>query len=772
MANYSDVTGRTLQDVLTAGSTLTMLNTINTGGFGLDFIGGAPITSNDNIVIEDMYIGPGQSQAYQSVIIGTDYPTSETGISGSVVLGHGANKNGNGSSNNIAIGTFALRTNVTSDGHIAIGASALRNLTASASEYAIGAESGYNLTSNGASGFNTLYGYQTLYSATTSTHNTAIGFQALQGSTFPAGVMGSRNTAVGMQAGQQISTGEQNTFIGVNSGWVTTTGNKNTFLGAGSGEDNTDGGFNTYLGHDAGFAGTSGNLRNVAVGWLALPGIFTNLTETVAVGYDAGINVVGGTDNVFVGSLTGNHATQKTNPTNQILIGADTYSPTDNTMMLGNPSITVTHIRGANPGTIDSVYGQTDGRLTMMALTDISGGAGGSPAGNFGNLQINRNGAFSTPASDSLDFESATGLSVIGDVNASIKVKSPLILGGTSTTADLNLQTTSGVGATGADMHFLVGNNGATEAMTILNNGRIGFGGTPSAQVQYTLTDDGSPSTVTAWDNRHVQWGTGGSTAPGLGMSYSSGTGTINMLFLEPLTAWRKAWFGAGTFTFLSGGTTQGFYQDAGGRVGLGGDVTPSAYLDLAAGTTAANTAPLKFNSGPLQTTPEVGAVEFLTDKYYAVITTSGARKEITLNDAALTSGVIPVATTNGRLTDGATYTAATTYTPTLTNTTNVAASTAATTHYLRIGDWVHVWGTVDIDATSSLTISEMGMSLPVASGFGAVYDLSGTASFEDNTSVQIKADATNDRAMWRFTPQTATNNKYSFHFSYKYIAP
>ena len=49
------------------------------------------------------------------------------------------------------------------------------------------------------------------------------------------------------------------------------------------------------------------------------------------------------------------------------------------------------------------------------------------------------------------------------------------IIGGTGTTSDLTLQTTSGVGATGADMHFLVGNNGATEAMTILNDGKIGL---------------------------------------------------------------------------------------------------------------------------------------------------------------------------------------------------------------------------------------------------------------------------------------------------------
>lgn len=55
------------------------------------------------------------------------------------------------------------------------------------------------------------------------------------------------------------------------------------------------------------------------------------------------------------------------------------------------------------------------------------------------------------------------------------------ITGGTGTTADLSFQTTSGVGASGADMHFLVGNNGATEAMTILNSGVIGIQNTAPA---------------------------------------------------------------------------------------------------------------------------------------------------------------------------------------------------------------------------------------------------------------------------------------------------
>lgn len=78
----------------------------------------------------------------------------------------------------------------------------------------------------------------------------------------------------------------------------------------------------------------------------------------------------------------------------------------------------------------------------------------------------------------------------------------------------------------------------------------------------------------------------------------------------------------------------------------------PAAYLTLGAGAAAQYMTPLKFTSGTLNTTPIAGAVEFLTDKWYATITTGTARKEVTLNDAALTSGRIPCTTTNGRLTD------------------------------------------------------------------------------------------------------------------------
>lgn len=76
-----------------------------------------------------------------------------------------------------------------------------------------------------------------------------------------------------------------------------------------------------------------------------------------------------------------------------------------------------------------------------------------------------------------------------------------------------------------------------------------------------------------------------------------------------------------------------------GGNVGISqkvyigdGVTTPTALLHLKAGTTAASTAPIKLTSGSLMTSPEAGAIEFLTDKFYATITTGAARKEIAFN--------------------------------------------------------------------------------------------------------------------------------------------
>ncbi len=75
-----------------------------------------------------------------------------------------------------------------------------------------------------------------------------------------------------------------------------------------------------------------------------------------------------------------------------------------------------------------------------------------------------------------------------------------VLIGGTGTTDDLTLQTTAGVGAAGADMHFLVGNNGDVEAMTILNNGDVGIGASPAADLDVNQTKVGGTTSVRSFN--------------------------------------------------------------------------------------------------------------------------------------------------------------------------------------------------------------------------------------------------------------------------------
>lgn len=62
--------------------------------------------------------------------------------------------------------------------------------------------------------------------------------------------------------------------------------------------------------------------------------------------------------------------------------------------------------------------------------------------------------------------------------------------------------------------------------------------------------------------------------------------------------------------------------------------------ITVRAGTATAGTAPLKFTSGTLLTTPEAGAVEFNSDTLYFTVTTGTTRKKVAIyNDASGATG-------------------------------------------------------------------------------------------------------------------------------------
>lgn len=109
------------------------------------------------------------------------------------------------------------------------------------------------------------------------------------------------------------------------------------------------------------------------------------------------------------------------------------------------------------------------------------------------------------------------------------------------------------------------------------------------------------------------------------------------------------------------------------------------------------------------------------------------------------------------------------TYTPTLTNVANLDASTAYACQYLRVGNTVTVSGKVDIDPTLAATVTQLGISLPIASNFTAQEQCGGTAAASGIAGqvAAIRADATNDRAELVYVSGDITNQSMYFSFTY-----
>jgi hypothetical protein len=109
------------------------------------------------------------------------------------------------------------------------------------------------------------------------------------------------------------------------------------------------------------------------------------------------------------------------------------------------------------------------------------------------------------------------------------------------------------------------------------------------------------------------------------------------------------------------------------------------------------------------------------------------------------------------------------TFTPTLYNVANLDASTAFTCQYLRVGSMVTVSGKVDIDPTTTLTLTQLGMSLPIASNFATAQQCGGTAAAATvaGSVAAVLADPVNDRAEFDVIPVSVANHSMWFNFSY-----
>jgi len=109
------------------------------------------------------------------------------------------------------------------------------------------------------------------------------------------------------------------------------------------------------------------------------------------------------------------------------------------------------------------------------------------------------------------------------------------------------------------------------------------------------------------------------------------------------------------------------------------------------------------------------------------------------------------------------------TYSPTLTNTTNIAASTTAVASWYRVGNIVTVDGSVQIDPTATGGIA-LEISLPVASNFSAITNCNGVANEPTATQVGgIKANVTGTATLVSVALNNA-NKTWYYHFSYQVL--
>ena len=232
----------------------------------------------------------------------------------------------------------------------------------------IGFEAGKNNTGAG----NVTLGYHSLLSNTTGNFNTAIGTWSLQ-----ANIGGVQNTAIGYQALKNNTTGQKNTGLGMDSLRSNISGDSNTSVGYLSMQSNTTGNRNTALGNSALTTNTQG-IYNTAIGFESLDSNTTG-SQNTAIGYNARGNSV--------------------NATNQIIIGYNAVGTADNTVTIGNTSITATHLKGVL--VLDDAGGTPDATTFLRGDNSWAVPAGGgstNPAGSDTQVQYNDSSAFGAGA--------------------------------------------------------------------------------------------------------------------------------------------------------------------------------------------------------------------------------------------------------------------------------------------------------------------------------------------------------------------------------------
>ncbi len=111
------------------------------------------------------------------------------------------------------------------------------------------------------------------------------------------------------------------------------------------------------------------------------------------------------------------------------------------------------------------------------------------------------------------------------------------------------------------------------------------------------------------------------------------------------------------------------------------------------------------------------------------------------------------------------------TYTPTLTNVSNIDASTSFTAQYLRVGRVVTVSGLVNVDVTAAVLVL-LGMSLPIPSRLDAAEQCAGVAFSPGvpGLGAAIVGDPASDRAEMQWIAIASGLSNEAYYYTYTYL--
>jgi hypothetical protein len=367
----------------------------------------------------------------------------------------------------------------------------------------------------------------------------------------------------------------------------------NTYFGIGAGTNvNSEVTGNTFVGNSAGVSYTSGS-RATLVGFQA-GGAGANTTDSVAVGYFAMRSATGG-NNVAVGAsaLSGN-----TTGNGNTALG-------DSALYAGVAGL-------SNRLGVGSYAGRYDVSLTRCFYLDTLDRSTES----LGRARALMYGSFSSVSGSQFLTLNASKVHV-SDVTT---LGSEKITNGTfDTDATANWTVPSGSGWDGTNFRVNKTGNGtnplqqtSAQMATPLVVGELYY-------LSYVLS---------VWSAGSVTPDCGGVTLP----ASSAANGTYSAMFIPTSTA---------ALSFTPSATTARFSIDtvslkkvSGGDLTVGGNIRAMgtiSYPILAAGSTTAGTAPIKFTSGSLLASPEAGAVEYVGG--YLFITDSALNRRRTVRD-------------------------------------------------------------------------------------------------------------------------------------------